>query len=236
MLAPPPPDAASLAGDVAVSGAAFWSLLAGVLALAVAAQYAVIVAGGARGAAHYAHDAWLAARSSASHYVHDARDSAASVMHGAPHWAWASADTSHPAEALRRARSGFLRARAWPWNWLRADTRYYDAPHGAGDTLFTRIFYRKRPACAPPLKCACPRRHACMRALLACKPARAPPRAARTGAARAMRRAACFFRCFPPAACGSEAATRAQTATGRAWRRRTCATAPARPGCGRVRT
>ena len=149
-------DAASLAGNVAVSGAAFWSLLAGVLALAVAAQYAVIVACGARGAAHYAHDAWLAARISASHYVHDARDTAASVMHGAPHWAWASADTSHPAMALRRARSGFLRARAWPWNWLRADTRYYDAPHGAGETLFTRIWYRKRPSCAPPLKCACP--------------------------------------------------------------------------------
>ena len=124
---------------------AFWSLLAGVLALAVAAQYALIVAGGARGAVHYAHDAWLATRSYAAHAGH----TASAVMHGGPHWSWVSADVSHPAEAvMRRARGGLLRARAWPWNWLRgsADTRYYDAPHGAGDTLFTRLFWRRRPA------------------------------------------------------------------------------------------
>ena len=172
---------------MALSGASFWSLLAGVLALAVAAQYAVIVVGGARGAAHYAHDAWLSARSSAQHYAHDVRDTASSVMHGAPHWAWASADTSHPAEALRRARTGFLRARAWPWNWLRADTRYYDAPHGAGDTLFTRLFYHRRPACAPPLKCACPL-DACsiLRHLRRCR-ARRWQLGERGGVARALR-------------------------------------------------
>lgn len=144
------------AGELATSGMAFWSLLASVLALAIAAQYALIVAGGARGAAHYAHDKWLATRSYAQHAGH----SASAVMHGAPHWAWTSADVGHPAEALmRKARSGVLRWRAWPWNWLRSswsygDTSYYDAPHGAGDTLWTRIFWRRRPACDPPIKCA----------------------------------------------------------------------------------
>jgi hypothetical protein len=113
------------AGDVAVSGAAFWSLLAGVLALAVAAQYAVIVAGGARGAAHYAHDAWLAARSSAAHYALSAyyvpvfllvpplcvllgwtplllnRPAAVlfasyySLMTAVNHWRWTDADAAH---------------------------------------------------------------------------------------------------------------------------------------------
>ena len=60
---------------------------------------------------------------------------------------------------MRKARGGVLRSRAWPWNWLRSgvsygDTSYYDAPHGAGDTLWTRLFWRRRPACDPPIKCA----------------------------------------------------------------------------------
>jgi hypothetical protein len=192
------------AGELATSGMAFWSLLASVLALAIAAQYALIVAGGARGAAHYAHDKWLATRSYAQHAGH----SASQVMHGAPHWAWASADIGHPAEALmKRARGGVLRWRAWPWNWLRSsswsygDTPYYDAPHGAGDTLWTRLFWKRRPACDPPIKCAF------------------------------------LFLCLCIAAhVVADAMWCAQTATGRAWLRRTRATAPARPRSGARRT
>ena len=148
------------AGELAHSRGAFWSLLAGVLALAILAQYALLIAGGARGAVHAAHDAVLHAKHSAAHYAHYTRSH---VMHGGPTWAWTSPDTGHPAAAAAAAARAPLRrfAAAMP-SWLGGGQQRWGPGAGyvltsarEGEGWLRRVMWWRRRACAPPLKSAC---------------------------------------------------------------------------------
>ncbi len=157
---------------------AFLTLVASVLALAVAAQYAMLIAGGAHGALSSARwqaaHAWQRAHDITFHFPTKAAD----VMHGASHWAWASADTGAAAAAREAAGARAASRFATPW-WLGGSGDWVARPRGAwqqrsaaqrgGSILDFVMPWRRRSPCAPPLKRAFARRVRCgVRCMLRC--------------------------------------------------------------------
>jgi hypothetical protein len=139
---------------VARSRGAFLTLLLGIIALAIAAQYSLMMLHGA---------AWLgrSALAQTQHAWHTAATKAAHVTHGAPHWGWASAQTGAP--PLMAKKASWL---AWP-SWLGGRARVQAVPSwwsysasAPREGMLSRVLSWRRPACAPPVTRARAREHA----------------------------------------------------------------------------
>jgi hypothetical protein len=131
---------------VARSRTAFLTLLLGLVALAVATQYTLLILSGAVGVSR-------SAMAQAQHAWHTAASKAAHVTHGAPHWGWASAQTGAPPLPLAAAARAKETWRALP-SWLggaRAHASWWSYSPARREGVLSRVMAWRRPACAPPV-------------------------------------------------------------------------------------